>query len=156
MPKKISTLAAVVTAIGLAGPALAGSPSDEAAHQAHEAYVEAINSNDTQRLLAVVTDDIVYIAPNSPAIVGKSEVAPWVAGYFDAYATHWEKTTLEFVVSGDWAFERYAYRVVDTPRAGGDAVIDTGNGLNIYHRDADGIWRVARDAWATDQPLPTN
>ena len=155
MLRKISILAATVTAIGLAGSALAGSPSEEAAQRAHEAYVEAINSNDADKLLAVLTDDIVYIAPNSPAIVGKAEVAPWVAGYFAAYATHWEKTTLEFVVSGDWAFERYAYWVVDTPRAGGDAVTDSGNGINIYHRDADGVWRVARDAWATDQPLPT-
>ena len=92
------------------------------------------------------------LAPNSPAIVGKSEVGPWVAGYFEAYSTQWEKTTLEFVVSGDWAFERYAYKVVDTPRSGGDAVADTGNGINIYHLDADGTWRVARDAWVPTIP----
>jgi ketosteroid isomerase-like protein len=153
MTKNTVTFAAAATARGLSGTALAGSEPHETAHQAHDAYLEAINSNDTDKLLAVVTDDVVYIAPNSPAIVGKSEVGLWVAGYFGAFDTRWEKTTLEFVVAGDWAFERYAYKVVDTPRDGGEASTDTGNGLNIYHLEADGVWRVARDAWATDQPL---
>lgn len=29
---------------------------------------------------------------------------------------------------------------------------DTGGGLAIYHRDADGVWRVARDSWGPDHP----
>ncbi len=28
-------------------------------------------------------------------------------------------------------------------------------GLNIHHHDADGKWRVARDAWSSDLPAPT-
>ena len=32
------------------------------------------------------------------------------------------------------------------------AVEDTGWGLLIYNRDADGKWRVARDAWGPDHP----
>ena len=56
---------------------------------------------------------------------------------------------------GDWAFERYNYKSTDTPRDGGAAMEDTGWGLVIYHRDADGKWRVARDAFGSDQPLPT-
>ena len=60
------------------------------------------------------------------------------------------------MVTGEWAFERYDYRSTDTPRAGGKPVTDTGWGLVLYHHDADGKWRVARDAFATDRPLPTN
>ena len=102
--------------------------------------------------MSTVTDDIVFIAPNSPAMQGKATVGPWVGGYFEAMETSWEKTTLEFVVGDGWAFERYAYKVTDTPRAGGDPYSDTGNGVNIYRREDDGVWRVARDIWATDQP----
>ena len=51
-------------------------------------------------------------------------------------------------------FERYSYKSTDTPLAGGDVVEDTGWGLVIYHHDADGKWRVARDAWGPDHPLP--
>jgi len=129
-----------------------GSPAATAtaAHQAHEAYVAAINSNDPQRLLAMLTDDVVYMAAGAPPYVGKAAVRPFVEDYFRTYRTHWDKPVQEFVVAGDWAFERYGYKSTDTPVAGGPAVEDTGWGFLVYHRDADGTWRVARDAWGPD------
>lgn len=153
MTTKIGTLAAA--AIGVSG-AVSAETAQEAAHRAHDTYLAAINSNDLDTFLTAVTDDIVFIAPNSPVMVGKAEVGPWVGGYFEAVETKWEKTSVEFVVSGDWAFERYTYKSVDTPRADGEAYTDTGNGINIYRLGDDGVWRVARDAWATNQPLPGN
>lgn len=152
MTRKTTSLLAAAT-LAFSGTAMAESPSD-AAHQAHMTYLAAINSNDTARLLDAVTDDIVLIAPNAPPLVGKDAVAPWVAGYFDAVETTWKKQTLEFVVGDGWAFERYSYSVVDRPRDGAPASTDTGNGINIYRLDPDGVWRVARDAWATDRPMP--
>jgi ketosteroid isomerase-like protein len=146
----------MAVAVAMTGAAFAATPQEEAAHRAHDAYLAAINSNDLDTFLNTVTDDIVFIAPNSPVMVGKAEVGPWVGGYFGAFETTWEKTSVEFVVSGDWAFERYTYKAVDTPRGGGEAYTDTGNGINIYRLGADGVWRVARDAWATNQPLPGN
>ena len=124
------------------------------AHQAHEAYVTAINSNNLDSLLAMLTEDVVYLSPHEPVLVGKAAVRPWGDSYLKAFNIHWEKTTLEFIISGDWAFERYSYKESDIPAGGGAAVQDTGKGLNIYHHDADGKWRVARDAWSSDLPLP--
>jgi ketosteroid isomerase-like protein len=126
--------------------------TDTAAHAAHDAYINAINSNNLDKYLATITDDIVYLPPNSPAIVGKGEVGPWAQAYFEAFQTQWVKTTIEFVVQGDLAYEWYTYQVTDTPRDGGDVTTDSGNGINIYRRGADGTWRVSRDVWATDRP----
>ena len=125
---------------------------NRAAHAAHEAYVIAINSNKASNLMATVTDDIVYLPPNSPAIVGKSKVGRWVEDYFGAFETKWVKTSVEFVVQGDLAYEWYTYQATDTPRNGGRVITDSGNGINIYRRGGDGTWRVSRDAWATDHP----
>ena len=145
--------ATTLTFLFTTGLAFAETPREAASH-AHTAYLDAINANDHGQVLAMMTDDVVFIAPNSPAIEGKDAVSPWVAGYFEAFKTRWQKTPVEFVVAGDWAFERYSYRVVDTPRAGGPTLVDTGNGINIYHLEEDGVWRVARDTWASDQALP--
>jgi ketosteroid isomerase-like protein len=141
-------------ACGSPGPQAAAPPSDDdpAAHQAHEAYVAAINSNDLDTLLGVLTEDVVFMAPQEPVLVGKAAVRPWLEGYLQAFRTHWDKPVQEFVVNGDWAFERYAYKSTDTPVGGGAVVEDTGWGLVIYHRDSDGKWRVARDAWGADHP----
>jgi ketosteroid isomerase-like protein len=52
-------------------------------------------------------------------------------------------------------FTNGLYRSTDTPQGGGTPVEDTGKGLSIFHQNADGQWRVARDAWSSDLPLPT-
>ncbi len=133
-------------------PADGSAAGDAAAHQAHEAYVTAINSNNLDSLLGMLTDDVVFLSAHEPVMVGKAAVRPWLEGYLKAYKTHWDKPVQEFVVNGDWAFERYSYSSTDVPLAGGEPVKDTGWGLVVYHRDADGKWRVARDAWGPDHP----
>jgi ketosteroid isomerase-like protein len=153
---------AFVVAAGACGQQVSGpeanreAAADETARHAHEAYSAAINANDLDLLLAMLTEDVVYLAPNEPALVGKAAVRPWVAEYFKEFKTHWEKSSLEFVVAGDWAFDRYSYTSIDTPQGGGTPVEDLGKGLSIFHHDADGKWRVARDAWSSDLPLPTD
>jgi ketosteroid isomerase-like protein len=151
----IIVLAALCGACSTPGsqPAATASGDDLAAHQAHEAYVTAINSNNLDTLLGVLTEDVVFLAPQEPVMVGKAAVRPWLEGYLRSFKTHWDKPVQEFVVNGEWAFERYSYKSSDTPAGGGAVVEDTGWGLVIYHRDTDGKWRVARDAWGTDHPV---
>ncbi len=123
--------------------------TDTNVRHAHQAYLDAINSNEPARFLATVTDDIVFLPPNSDPIEGKNAVGDWVAGYVEAIQTVWTKTTVELVVAGELAYEWYRYDVVDTPRDGGASTTDSGNGVNIYRIDVDGTWRVWRDIWAT-------
>lgn len=126
---------------------------DPSAHLAHDAYVTAINSNDLDTIMEILTDDVVFMAPNTPRLVGKQAVREWAQPYLEAYKIHWDKTSLEFIVVGDWAFEQYAYIERDVARDGSGPLNDTGKGINIYHRDSDGVWRVARDAWNSDLPM---
>jgi len=119
---------------------------------AHGAYVFAINSNDTETLMADLTDDIVYQAPNEPEIIGKDAVRKWVAEYFGAYRTTWEKTSFAFTVIGDWAFERYTYKAKDVEKKTGMVTTDRGKGVNIFRRGKDGKWRVAIDGWSSNMP----
>jgi len=160
MPRiAVTSLAALVVSACSQGSAPAGqdhSASDASARQAHEAYVTAINSNNLDELLGMLTDDVVYMSAHEPPYVGKTAVRPWLEEYFKSYRTHWDKPVQEFVVSGEWAFERYAYHSTDTPVAGGAPVEDTGWGFVVYHQDADGKWRVARDAWGPDHPAATH
>jgi ketosteroid isomerase-like protein len=126
---------------------------DSGAHKAHEDYVNAINSNNLDQLLGMLTEDVVFMSAHEPVMVGKAAVRPWLEAYLQAYTTRWDKPVQEFVVTGEWAFERYSYKSTDTPRDGGAAVEDTGWGFVVYHHDTDGKWRVARDAWGPDHPV---
>ena len=82
MTLRVTVLAALSATLSGWSAAAAPTPAIEAA--AHGAYVAAINSNDTDTLMADMTEDIVYQAPDEPEIAGKDAVRKWVAAYFDA------------------------------------------------------------------------
>jgi len=128
---------------------------DSAAHQAHANHVRVINSNNIDSLASMLTDDVIFLAANEKPMIGKPAVRAWVDGYYKAFHTKWDKPVQEFVVSGDYAFERYSYTSTDTPVSGGKPIVDTGWGFVVYHRDPDGVWRVARDAFGPDHPPAT-
>ncbi|MCB1048806.1 MAG: nuclear transport factor 2 family protein, partial [Calditrichaeota bacterium] len=140
MRHPLPLLLLTLLAVSCSGPAPAPTQDNatiEAAHQAHDAYVNAINSNDLATLLGMLTDDVVYMAPHETPMLGKSEVAPWLESYLGGWRTNWDKPVQEFVVSGEWAFERYSYTSTNISLADGSVVVDTGWGLAIYHHDAD-------------------
>jgi len=129
-----------------------------AVQRAHEAYVEGINSNRPDRWLAALDRDVVYLVPNRAGVIGRTAVGNWVSGYLQEVTVHWTKAVPAFIVSGDWAFGRYVYTASDSiiirdpETEGGGTANDSGWGLVIYHRGADGVWRVAQDAWGSDRP----
>jgi uncharacterized protein (TIGR02246 family) len=129
--------------------------TDPALARAHEDYLAAINANDAAAVLALLTDDAVYLPPNEPAVAGTAAIRPWLEGYFTAYRTHWEKETRELVAAGDWAMEYAAERVKDTPVGDGEALEDVYKGHIIYRRQQDGTWKVAKDMWNSDRPVST-
>jgi hypothetical protein len=53
----------------------------------------------------------------------------------------------DFIVSGDWAFERHACRSTDTDRKTGAVSTDIGKGINIHHHDADGQTPTDNGVW---------
>ena len=122
--------------------------------EALQNYVTAINSNDLDTFMSMVTDDVIFQIPHGPEIVGADAVREWAGGYYAAYRTNYKKTPLDFALNGDIAVERYSYIGIDTDRKTGVITRDKGKGLIMYRRGADGKWRVARDAWSTDSPMP--
>src|SRR6478752_5731634 len=91
--------AIVALCAACSAPAPTTAADDAGAHQAHEAYVTAINSNNLDTLLGVLTDDVVFLSAHEPVMVGKAAVRPWLEGYLKAFKTHWDKPVQEFVVS---------------------------------------------------------
>jgi ketosteroid isomerase-like protein len=148
--------AGVFLLLALAQAGCAPSPPrlDRAAIEAatHGAYVEAINSNEVERIMSDLTADVVYQSPNEPELAGKDAVRKWATAYAEAYAFKWEKASLGFTVTGDWAFERYRYKATNIDKKTGASAIDVGKGVNVFHHDPDGKWRVAIDSWNSDLP----
>ena len=122
----------------------------EAGQAAMGAYEAATNAGDVDGFMAVVTDDIVFQAPGFPEFVGAAAVREFVTGFVAAYDMVWEKTSRDFVIDGDYAFQRYGYTVRLTDKATGVVMNETGKGLLVYRKQDDGSWKVCRDSWNAD------
>jgi ketosteroid isomerase-like protein len=124
--------------------------------RAHKAYESAINSNDTDRVMAMYDKDAEILQPYGPIITGHNNIRNWVNDYFKACKTHWKKVPLRNYVCGDYGFDEGIDTAVDTPRDGGTPVYWDCKGILIYKRQKNGEWLVFRDIWNNNKPLVGN
>ncbi len=120
--------------------------------RAHKAYEAAINSNDTDRVMAMYDKDAEILQPDGPLVTGRKDIRKWVAGYFKEYKTHWKKVPLKNFVFGDLGFDEGIDTAVDIPRKGGKPIHWNCKGILVYKRQKNGAWLIFRDIWNNNQP----
>lgn len=128
----------------------------------HRSTIDAIrrdteaaeNAGSAERMRAHFADDIVMMAPNMPTVVGAATTAQAMRQFFDMFGVQIAYTSIEIVVSGDWAFDRGTYTHTLTPKRGGSAMRETGKYVWLYRRTPQGAWKQARVIWNTSDPLP--
>ncbi|MFA5909614.1 MAG: hypothetical protein WC815_12610 [Vicinamibacterales bacterium] len=120
--------------------------------KAHKGYVDAINSNNTDRVMAMYDKGIAVMQPDGPLVTGRGPVRKWVADYFKTTKTHWVKKSTAMWVGGDYGFDQGIDSAVDIPRAGGPTLRYTVKGILIYKRQKNGGWLVYRDIWNNNSP----
>lgn len=115
----------------------------------HHRYVEAINSNEADRILPLLSDTIVFQVPGEPELIGKEAVREWAAEFFAGFEAQWDKTERALDQSGDLAVSRYTYTARYRSREGCSEIGETGKGTCIYRREASGDWLLLIDSWST-------
>lgn len=120
--------------------------------RAHKAYEAAINSNDTDRVMAMYDKDAEILQPDGPTVAGRRNIRKWVADYFKQYQTHWKKVPLKNFVFGDLGFDEGIDTAVDTPRDGGKPIRWNCKGILVYKRQKNGEWLIFRDIWNSNEP----
>jgi ketosteroid isomerase-like protein len=120
--------------------------------RAHKAYEAAINSNDTNRVMAMYDRDAEILQPDGPIVSGRRNIRKWVAGYFKQFKTHWKKVPLRNFMLGDYGFDEGIDTAVDTPRDGGKPIHWNCKGILIYKRQKNGEWLIFRDIWNNTTP----
>jgi uncharacterized protein (TIGR02246 family) len=106
-------------------------------------WMRASMAGDTDTVLSLMTDDAVFtVAGQEP--FGKAAFAT-AANRMRGMRLEGTAEVRELQVHGDLAFSRTYLQVTMTP-ASGRPVRREGYALTIYRKDADGLWRLARDA----------
>lgn len=134
--------------------AAAGSVQAEI-EQVLQTYETALNASDTDTVLTVFAADGVFMAPNTPSIIGADAIRGAYAGLFQAITFDTELTVEEVVqVAPDWAFVRTSSNGHVTVNAIQQRVPDANHELFVFQKGDDAAWKIARYSFATTNPLP--
>ena len=108
-----------------------------------ETWMQATRAGDTGTVLSLMTEDAVFtVAGREP--FGR-EAFRAASNAMAGMRIEGTSEVVELQVLGDWAFSRNRIDMTVTP-PGGEPVRRAGYTLTLYRKEADGRWRLARDA----------
>jgi len=108
-------------------------------------------------VMSRLTDDIVVLGADQPAIVGKAAVREFYQGLCGMLRFDVHHAPIETHAVGDLVVARVESGGTATPRAGGPAMPVSNKYLMLFRRQADGslkFWRVAVNTNAPPSPPP--
>jgi uncharacterized protein (TIGR02246 family) len=119
------------------------SDDEGAIRQVVETWMAASKSGDIETVLGLMTDDVVFTVPDQEPF-GKEAFAAASKG-MSGVQMEGTSEIVELQVLGTWAFIRNRIDMTVTP-PGGDRIRRSGYTLTLLRKEADGQWRLARDA----------
>ncbi len=165
----------VVLVLALAAPALAqthrqrpaAAPQQSSLEEDREAIgtlqerdIAANMALDVEKLLAIRTDDIVYLVPGRPPIVGSDAVRKYmeeVRRQLDNWdMLGYEETWQEVQVVGDYAVEWGTLNVRAKPSDANRESAAVRNIMQVLRRQPDGAWKIARVIWNVQSQQPAS
>ena len=110
-------------------------------------FIAAYNAGDVRRLMTVYADDFVDMSKGEATATGaafRRDTAERMADTFAKFIPHLEVVMEEMATYGGWGFTRGHLKVTLTPRRGDAPTIVERRFLEIWRRQKDGSWKVAR------------
>jgi uncharacterized protein (TIGR02246 family) len=119
------------------------SDDERAIRQVVETWMAASRSGDLDTVLGLMTEDVVFMVPGQEPF-GK-EVFTALSKGAGASLIEGTSEIVELKILGEWAFIRNRIAMQMTP-PGGETVRRASYTLTLLRKEADGQWRLARDA----------
>jgi uncharacterized protein (TIGR02246 family) len=110
-------------------------------------WITATKAGDIDTVLSLMAEDVVFLLPGRPPMIGKSAFATAAGAPLDQERPQFDGTSdiQEIKVVGEWAFMWTKLSVVVTPPGGGPSMACAGHTLSILNKQ-NGKWVLARDA----------
>ena len=114
----------------------------------------ALSSGITDSAIAVYSDDALVMPNHGPAVRGGAAIRAWLDTSFSQVTMNGRVTSSSVDVSGDLAVDHYAGELTVTVKApGAKPMTEAIKGINVYRRQPDGSWKIAKAIWNGDQRL---
>jgi ketosteroid isomerase-like protein len=115
-----------------------------------EEWVQLSLRADWDALVALLTEDAVFLPPDQPIVEGKPAVREWFEAYPPINAFTSSLVAAEGKPDLAWGRGRFAMTVEPAP---GQAVAMQGKWAATYRKRGDGGWLCASLTWNLDAPL---
>jgi uncharacterized protein (TIGR02246 family) len=117
------------------------------------AYNNALNSSDTNAVMALYMEDGVFMPPYSPSAVGAAAVRQAYDAVFAAIRLTVKFDIAEIVeMSPEWVFARTNSAGNTLNHATGKTSAEGNQELFIFRKDRDGKFKIARYSFSTTNP----
>jgi uncharacterized protein (TIGR02246 family) len=133
----------------------------------HDADVQAIKNLEStwnqdyagksaDKLGAYYADDAVLMAPGMDATSGKDAIQKMLGQMVSdpAFSLKFEPSKVDAAKSGDFAYSQGSYTMTMTDQNTKAPVTDHGSYVTVYHKLADGSWKVVSDIATSSVPPP--
>lgn len=154
-----STLVALVFAlstiavVGCAQAPAGLTDADRAAIRQVEAdSVKFANAKDWPGWTSHFTSDGSMSPPNGPIVMGQEQILAWAKAF--PPMSDFSIDLVEIEGHATMAYGRGTYKLKIMPPGASEAVQDSGKFIEIWMKQADGSWKVKRDIFNSDLPLP--
>jgi uncharacterized protein (TIGR02246 family) len=118
-------------------------------------YQDALNASDTDAVMALYTEDGVFMPPYSQSAIGAAAVRQAYNAVFRAIKLSVKFNVAEVVeIAPNWAFARTNSAGTVTVHATGAKSAEANQELFIYKKVTDGSWKIARYSFSTTNPPP--
>jgi uncharacterized protein (TIGR02246 family) len=110
-------------------------------------WMAATKAGDIDTVLSLMAEDVVFLVPGQPPMVGKASFAAATKAQSAKGPTRFEGTSeiQEIRILGEWAFMWAKLTVVVTPPGGAGSMTRAGHTLSVLKKEK-GKWVLARDA----------
>jgi len=111
-----------------------------------DTWMKATAAGDTDRVLELMDDDVVFLGPGRPLMRGREAFASAARSMEGKVRFEGVSEIQEITVVGDWAYLWNQLTVTTHPAAGGQPTRRSGPVLSVLRKKPDGRWVIYRDA----------
>ena len=113
----------------------------------------AMSDGDTERWIALWSDDGVQMPPGAPRRDGIAEIRKAMISSFHLWEFRDVTVQAEEIrILGDWATSYGVFALTITPKEGGETRRCSGKFLDVLRKQADGSWKIALECFNYEAP----
>ena len=109
-------------------------------------WMRATAAGDLDRVLSLVSEDVVFLLPGQPPMRGRDAFAAGFRAALQHVRIEGVSDIKEVRIAGELAFCWSHLSLTITPLLGGTPRLRAGDTLSVFRKEPDGHWRLFRDA----------